>query len=198
MSIQSNINQGLSIASLLISQNPQVQAAAKKRTDIRNLSQQEESINKAIESTGSDIAAKEPYGEALSDIKKKQFELSPSEETFKAYKETTPSRVLTVEASPEEIAQERFEAEQKEAEVNQYLEMYRSAETKAQENLAVKQNEKRNTRRNFLDYMRDEPISLGGAFGELDIKLQKKIAQQYSKAEKKKIMDRKDRNDAKE
>lgn len=192
MSIQSNINQGLSLAALLATQNPSLQEIAKKRSEIASLNKQEKAINAAIESTGKDIAAKEPYGEQLTEVKKRQFELDPTAESFKAYKETTPTRVATFEADPEEIAQERYESELKEQEVNQYLQMYRNAETKAQETLQTKQEEKRKTRRNFLDYMKDEPTSLGGTFGELDPALQKKIANQYSKSARKKIMNRKD------
>lgn len=192
MSIQSNINQGLSLAALLATQNPSLQEIAKKRSEIASLNKQEKAINAAIESTGKDIAAKEPYGEQLTEVKKRQFELDPTAESFKAYKETTPTRVATFEADPEEIARERYESELKQQEVNQYLQMYRNAETKAQETLKTKQEEKRKTRRNFLDYMKNEPTSLGGTFGELDPTLQKKIASQYSRAERKKIMDRKD------
>lgn len=192
MSIQANINTMLSLAGILASQNPSLQAMAKKRSDIANLNKQEKAINAAIAATGANIAAKEPYGEQLTEVKKKQFELDPTAESFKAYKETEPRRVLTTEAEPEDIARERYESELKEQEVNQYLQMYRNAETKAQETLQTKQEEKRKTRRNFLDYMKNEPTSLGGTFGELDPALQKKIASQYSRAERKKIMDRKD------
>lgn len=192
MSIQSNINQGLSLAALLATQNPSLQEIAKKRSEIASLNKQEKAINAAIEATGKDIAAKEPYGEQLTEVKKRQFELDPTAESFKAYKGKKSERVLNTPAQPEDIAQERYEQESKQQEVNQYLQIYRGAETKAQETLKTKQEEKRKTRRNFLDYMKDEPTSLGSSFGELDPALQKKIASQYSRAERKKIMDRKD------
>ena len=66
------------------------------------------------------------------------------------------------------------------------------AETTATESLTTAQEGKRKTRRNFLDYMRDEPTSLGVTFGQLDRKLQREIAGTYSKSERKRIMDRKD------
>lgn len=65
-------------------------------------------------------------------------------------------------------------------------------EQKATESLKTNQESKRNSRRNFLDYMKNEPTSLGSKFGDLDPKLQKQIAAQYTKSQRKTIMDRKD------
>lgn len=66
------------------------------------------------------------------------------------------------------------------------------AETTATDSLTTAQEGKRKTRRNFLNYMKDEPTSLGVTFGQLDHKLQKEIAKNYSSSERKRIMDRKD------
>ena len=66
------------------------------------------------------------------------------------------------------------------------------AETTATTSLTTAQEGKRKTRRNFLDYMRDEPTSLGVTFGQLDKKLQREIAKNYSSSERRRIMDRKD------
>ena len=135
----------------------------------------------------------------MANVSKQIFETDPTEATAKSYLEDRymstegeKERTITIPAEPEEIAQEMYEEELKQKEVDQYLQMYRNAETKAQEMLKTKQEEKRKTRRNFLDYMKDEPTSLGATFGELDPALQKKIASQYSKSARKKIMDRKD------
>ena len=68
------------------------------------------------------------------------------------------------------------------------------AESTATDSLTTAQEEKRKTRRNFLNYMKDEPTSLGVSFGQLDKKLQKEIAKKYSSSERKRIMDRKDAN----
>lgn len=48
-------------------------------------------------------------------------------------------------------------------------------------------------RRSFIKAMQDQPVSFGkqsgGKFGELDPKVQKEIAKQYTKGERKKVMD---------
>ena len=66
------------------------------------------------------------------------------------------------------------------------------AENAAASSLTTAQEGKRKTRRNFLDYIKDEPTSLGANVGQLDKKLQREIARGYSSAERRRIMDRKD------
>lgn len=63
---------------------------------------------------------------------------------------------------------------------------------KAQEALKKEQERRRKTRRNFLDYMKDEPTNLGVSFGELESSVQKELAKSYTKTQRKKIMDRMD------
>ena len=131
MSIQSNINQTISLASLLVSNNESLQAAARKKRETANLALQEEAVKSAIEATGSDLAAKEPYGEQLTEIKKKQFELNPSAESFAAYKSTMPTKVTEAEADPEEIASEIYESEKAEHEIRSMVDAMHAADKAA-------------------------------------------------------------------
>jgi hypothetical protein len=118
MSIQANINQQLSLAGVLLTQNPAAKAAAERRQERTSLKRQEQAINRAIEATGSDIAAKEPYGEDLAAVKKRQFELDPSDKTWAEYKGTQTRKVAESPADEEEIIQERYEAAASEQAVN--------------------------------------------------------------------------------
>ena len=131
MSIQSNINQTISLASLLVSNNESLQAAARKKRESANLAAQEEAVKSAIEATGPDIAAKAPYGEQLTEIKKKQFELNPSAESFNAYKSTRPTKVAEAEASPEEIASEIYESEKSKQEIRSMVDAMHAADRAA-------------------------------------------------------------------
>lgn len=133
MSIQANINQTLSLASLLMGSNEAIQASARKRRELKNLASQEQAIKSAIEVTGSDIAAKESYGEQLTEIKKKQFELDPTKESFQAYKSTLPTTVTEVEAEPEEIAKEIYESEKAENEIRSMVDAMHRADKSAME-----------------------------------------------------------------
>ena len=51
------------------------------------------------------------------------------------------------------------------------------------------QEAKKTQKRNFMSYLSQQPISGGGTVGELPTNIQKQIASQYSKSERKKLMD---------
>lgn len=90
--------------------------------------------------------------------------------------------------SPEEYAKQRLGAEGRERVMQQLIQSQNDAiEAKQGVKNAVKE------RRSFLKAMKDQPISFGknsgGKFGELAPNLQKQIAKQYSKSERKKVMD---------
>ena len=195
MSIQATLNQGLSIAALLATQSPAYKAKQEERLASDKLARKESALRQQIESI-SNIAEKESVGKELSEVKKQQFELKPSSESYKAYKETTTQPVATFHADPEELAMEaaesRFAKEQFETRVNDILGQLREASQKASTSVQAAQEQKRKSRRNFIDYMKDEPTSWGLTFGELDKKVQKNIAKQYTKKDKQQIMDRKD------
>ena len=74
---------------------------------------------------------------------------------------------------------------------NRKVERAKAAES-AESELKAKQEEKRSSRRNFLDYMKDEPTSFGGTVGELKPEWRKAVLSAYNKKERKEIMDRKD------
>ena len=154
MSIQANINQGLSLASFLITQNPKLQeihqkeeAAKELENQVNVLEKQRETIGKSRTKVSTEV--KREVADKLAAIRKQQFENDPTEQTYAAY-------------------------------------------VKARKALKAKQSEKRNTRRNFSDYMKDTPTSFGVSLGELAPNLQKSILKEYSSSERKKIMDRKD------
>ena len=55
------------------------------------------------------------------------------------------------------------------------------------------QEAKKTQRRNFMDYLAKQPTSLGGTIGELPKSMQKQIASQYSKSQRKAMMDKMDK-----
>ena len=134
MSIQSNINQTISIAGVMARMSPGLTAKAEVSAKTKNLERQ-----------------RDVYAEAA--------RVSGAGEYADMFRTNTPTR---------------------------------KAEQSAQEALTTEQARVRNTRRNFLDYINDEPTSLGVPFGQLDPKLQKKLAATYSKSERQKVMNRKD------
>lgn len=65
------------------------------------------------------------------------------------------------------------------------------ANKRAQDLMANKdaQRQERKKRRNFMEYLRKQPVSLGGTVGDYPIEFQKKTAQAYTPYQRKKIMD---------
>ena len=63
----------------------------------------------------------------------------------------------------------------------------------AQKQMKQQQEAKKTQRRNFMDYLAQQPTGLGGTIGELPEDLQKQIASQYSKSQRKTMMDRMDK-----
>jgi predicted component of type VI protein secretion system len=179
MSIQSNLNQAMSIAGLLYNQSAAGQAKAEARKEQRHfekLGRKEELLTKAMDTASAEgkTHIAEELDPELRAVQKERFSINPTEETLGKLTSRDPETGWVEEASPEEIAQERWETEQKENEVNQYLDMYRQAAQTAQQHLAVRQDEIRNSRMSFLD----EPTSLGGTVKDLDPKLRELIADQ--------------------
>lgn len=74
------------------------------------------------------------------------------------------------------------------------IEAQKAANAKAEKLKEAKAHQKESVRRNFMkDYLSKQPTSLGGTVGDLPIDLQKQIAAQYSKSQRKAMMDRMDR-----
>lgn len=181
MNIQSNVNQMLSLASLLGSRTP---LAEKQKQKVRE--------KQASERYSNLISREKEVGEKqlkiAGHLEPKSTQLEIKSENLGDISETAKSAYLET-GSPEFLEEygkyNLFSSIDKRS-----AERAKAAES-AESELKAKQEEKRSSRRNFLDYMKDEPTSFG-AFGSLNPKMQKTIAASYSKYERKKIMDEKD------
>ena len=63
----------------------------------------------------------------------------------------------------------------------------------AQERMKQQQEAKKKQRRNFMSYLAQQSTSFGGTVGDLEMPAQKQIASQYSKSQRKTMMDRMDK-----
>lgn len=66
----------------------------------------------------------------------------------------------------------------------------------AQKQMKQQQEAKKTQRRNFMDYLKKQPTSFGGTIGDLPEHVQKQLASQYSKSQRKAMMDRMDKEKA--
>lgn len=194
MSIQSNINQIISVAGILASQNPSLREKAARKAEIRDLENElsanvgalKEHIKKDTSSKVTDQTADPEEAQRIitsnwEELVSRHEEIRDTAE--KLYKKDPTKERLEVYRNARDIS-----AEQR-TEFDKFMATFK----KAEESLEIAQEEKRTARRNFMDYLKDEPTSLGGTVGELDEKLQKEIKKQYSSKDRKSMMDRKDK-----
>lgn len=76
----------------------------------------------------------------------------------------------------------------------------REKQKQAMARMSEQAEAKKTQRRNFMTYLAQQPTSLGGTVGDLPKPLQKQIASQYTRGQRKTMMDRMDReaNDGKQ
>lgn len=93
--IQANINQMISLAGLLASQSPALRAGAERRALQRDLERKEEAraverevLSKTVPPTQERSELLTNVQSELADIKKQQFELDPSAESYESYYKT--------------------------------------------------------------------------------------------------------------
>ena len=197
MSIQGNINQMLSIASILRSQNPEVQERGQHKANVKRLETQLATAQQAVrEHAKFDLnnpatANLEP-DEAQKAIKSNWEDLMARESKVAGLSE----ELYAADPSESRLVQSRIAKAASNLTKEQYSKFF--PEEKSTTELTKAQEAKRKSRRNFLDYMKDEPTSLGGTFGELSPKIQKELAKSYSKYQREQIMNRKDKELANE
>lgn len=63
----------------------------------------------------------------------------------------------------------------------------------AKQSAANEVEAKRTQKRNFIEYLKKQPTSLGGTVGDLPPAMQKQVASQYTKSQRKRLMDLADR-----
>lgn len=192
--IQQGINQLLTSAGIFARLSPELE----KKRELAGYEKQKGVARQALE------VATRPEDRMdiqtdIEDITGRQFRLNPTEESYAEYSEerakSRPTATTEIEADPEEIAQERAETILREREIERLTRQLTDPETVMQDlasraETSIAQTTKR---RRFMDYLRDEPTSLGGTVGELPAKLQRQIAKAYSRKERRELMDRKDR-----
>lgn len=181
MGFQSGINQLLGM-SALFSQLPSAQGIAADRklaSQAQALQAQQDIIQAGPPVQEGTVKANisQEIGKQMTDVKKQQFERHPNAQTLNEYTKMRSAYgdepIAKLPADPDEIAAEKAEMNWKK---------------KATSNIKQVQS-----RRNFMNYLRNEPISWGGKVGDLPIELQKQIASQYSKTQRRNMMNKIDR-----
>ena len=186
---QQSVNQALSTAGALagLSGIPQRKAAEKAEIEKEKAAQaaldkKEKILAQQADIAGTGVRANTPgttqfkiyedIAKESAEIARQQFERNPSNDTYKKYSEL---RSIAHDISSRKLQDD---------EIKQALSMDRM----------IKQQEAKKTqRRNFMSYLAQQSTSLGVTVGDLSPDTQKQIASQYSKSQRKTMMDRMDK-----
>lgn len=177
--IQNAVNQMLGTAAMAARLAP----GYEERYELRKLGKQEQAIAKQEEVAT--ISGKEALNtgvqekmlalkQTAADVAERKFQLQPTAENFEA---------MVKKASGVGSMRSVY---------NVFNKAKQRKMDEAMQNVAAKQEAAQNQKRNFMNYLRNEPIAGGGKVGDLPINVQKQIASTYSKADRKKLMDRGD------
>lgn len=199
---QQSVNQTLGIAGALAGLSGVPQRAAEKR----NIKKQQAILDKQAEAATVGGKPIKPEIEAeLSqrqlELSKRKFETDPSEKTYQEYAKQIPT---IIREDPEMIHEERMEGIPDLARRNaEYNYAYQQAYGREMSNLEMQQQAmermsrqsqaKKTQKRNFMAYLAQQPTSLGGTVGDLSPDLQKKIASQYDRNARRRLMNQMDR-----
>lgn len=188
-------------AAFAIGHTPGIKDLVARRQEVSKLQKQQKVLAKAEEQGDLPVDQQQEYRNKRIQAAEQAFEISPNKETYQAMTEAQtklsphivpayegPMDYYGTEEYQQEVAQE---AEQRKYQQLREADIVNSLQTAIESKQGVKNAVKE--RRSFLKAMQDQPVSFGknsgGKFGDLDPKVQKEIAKQYTKGERKKVMD---------
>lgn len=198
-SIQGGINQALGTLGALATFSPQLQEHAENMAESRKLDKRQKVLDKQGQIAVQDLQKKfTPDAEG-------NITIDPQTES-----ELQQSRreLMRQNQEQEDISRRRYDLKptpenyqkwQLDASINQNLRDEYANAAKQQQAMARQDRQKQakqTQRRNFMAYLAQQPTSFGGTVGDLSPDLQRKIASQYSKNERRNMMNRMDREAA--
>ncbi len=221
MSIQANINQGISLAGFLIQTNPAIQEKAKVKRELRTIQTEGEAVAKAANiereialatnrGRTEEVFTKEtadkfeseviPTAKRLNELKEKRFKLAP---TIENYQKLTEGReqVEQLETAVSEFKERREPLTIKEEAVEKYKAAERERKVaeevkvleKAAASTMAKQEQKRGGRRSFASYHEKMLASQGFDPSKIPQATKREMMNQYSTKERREIMDKIDK-----
>ena len=188
-SIQGDINQMIGMVGALegLSGVPQRRAAKKAEIEKEKATQaaldkKEQVLAEAADIAGRGIQADVPgtvayqtsqdIAKERTEVARQQFERNPSRDTYRKYsmlRSMGYNMPISILPADEE------------------------AQSSAMDRVSRQQEAKKTQKRNFMSYLAQQSTSLGGTVGDLSPDLQRQIASQYSKSQRKTMMDRMDK-----
>ena len=195
-SIQGDINQALGTLGALATFSPQLKEHAEKMAENRNLNKRQKVLDEQAKIAEQDLKNKttpNANGDIIIDAQTASEIQQSRREQMRQNQEQEDISRRRYDLKP---TLENYQKWQTDASINQNArDEYANIEKqeKSMGRVGRLQEAKKTQKRNFMDYLSQQSTSLGGTVGELPKPLQKQIASQYTKSQRKTMMDRMDR-----
>lgn len=179
MSIQSNLNQALSVFGVMAQMSPDL----KKKKELQKLGQYEKSLTKIAATPGSyDVKRRNKLEEKFAEIAEKRADIDPTPENYRELTKADPQPISTSAPITDYDEYLKYQYEE-DPEYRAQVDAMRAQEQerKAAADLQRAQEEKRKSRE-ISDMMKTR-ISWGGTLGDLDEKLRARILDQIKKGD---------------
>ena len=194
--IQGDINQALGTLGALATFSPQLQEHAENMAENRNLNKRQKVLDEQAKIAEQDLKNKttpNANGDIIIDAQTASEIQQSRREQMRQNQEQEDISRRRYDLKP---TLENYQKWQTDASINQNArDEYANIEKqeKSMGRVGRLQEAKKTQKRNFMDYLSQQSTSLGGTVGELPKPLQKQIASQYTKSQRKTMMDRMDR-----
>lgn len=195
-SIQSDINQALGTAGALATFSPQLQERAEKMAEKRKLDKRQKVLDEQNKVAEEDLQKKftpDSNGEVVVDAQKMSELQQSRREIMRQNQEQEDIHRGMYDLNP---TLENYQKWLTSASINQNARDEFASIAKqeqAMDRVGRQSEAKKTQRRNFMTYLAQQPTSLGGTVGDLSPDLQRQIASQYGKNERRTMMNRMDR-----
>ena len=195
-SIQGDINQALGTLGALATFSPQLKEHAENMAENRKLDKRQKVLDEQAKIAEQDLKNKttpNANGDIIIDAQTASEIQQSRREQMRQNQEQEDISRRRYDLKP---TLENYQKWQTDASINQNArDEYANIEKqeKSMGRVGRLQEAKKTQKRNFMDYLSQQSTSLGGTVGELPKPLQKQIASQYTKSQRKTMMDRMDR-----
>lgn len=195
-SIQGDINQALGTLGVLSTFSPQLQEHAENMAEKRKLDKRQKVLDEQAKVAEQDLKNKttpNANGDIIIDAQTASEIQQSRREQMRQNQEQEDISRRRYDLKP---TLENYQKWQTDASINQNArDEYANTEKqeKAMGRVGRLQEAKKTQKRNFMSYLSQQPTSLGGTVGELPKEAQKQIASQYTRSQRKAMMDRMDR-----
>lgn len=189
MSIQSGINQLIGMSMMATRLNPEIEEAARHRSELRKVEKQESVLSEQIESLAPSIAEQHEYMSGLNDLMEtdpkyaKDVMASEDYKNRKLEAEATGELLTNIEEGGLASAQKRFELQPSEETASNLLD-WQKARIKREQAMKRMQEQGKSQIKQRDDFKKFQEKILGEEYASVPLQTQRVMYEQYKKGDK--------------